>query len=223
MSLRIAPAVLAWCCLTLAASAADYQVETLDSPPPTDGVAPAVLDQLSTTGFKVVSGKRTICEIWPCKTWAVQPDFKPSASVIYPFEFGQLVGLMRYPRKGGDFRGQEIKKGVYTLRYGLQPQDGNHTGTSDTRDFLLLVPVADDTDPKPLDKKTLFALSPKAAGTTHPSMLCLLAAGGESSEKPEIKHDEQHDRWSVRFTNASAGGKSQQLTVELVVVGKFAE
>ena len=44
-----------------------------------------------------------------------------------------------------DFRGQEIKKGVYTLRYGQQPEDGNHIGTSELADFLLAIPAGVDS------------------------------------------------------------------------------
>lgn len=206
------------------ARAADYFVEPLAQPAPAGEVSAAVAEKLSPTGFVVKSGKRTLCEIWPAKSWSVAADFKPSNTVIYPLEMGELLGVVRYGRKGGDFRGQDIPKGVYTLRYSLQPQDGNHVGTSDTRDFIALVPAADDESPEPIDKAQLFKLSPKVAGGTHPAILCLLASSGETAEAPEILHDEARELWSVRFTNpTAAGGKSGKLTIQLVVVGRAAE
>ena len=206
------------------ASAADYFVEPLDMPAPAGEIGAAVAEQLSPTGFAVKSGKRTLCEIWPAKSWSVAADFKPSNTVIYPLEMGELLGVVRYARKGGDFRGQDIPKGLYTLRYSLQPQDGNHVGTSDTRDFIALVPAADDESPEPMDKAQLFKLSPKVAGGTHPAILCLLASSGEPAEAPEIMHDDARELWSVRFTNpTTAGGKSGKLTIQLVVVGRTAE
>src|SRR5687767_1727877 len=95
------------------ASAADeYRVEALQESPPAEGVAPAIHSELADNGFKVIKGKnRTVLEFWPRKAWPVQADFSPSSSILYPFQMGDLVGLVRYPRKGEDFRGQQIDKG----------------------------------------------------------------------------------------------------------------
>ncbi|HVC97524.1 MAG TPA: hypothetical protein VND64_27830 [Pirellulales bacterium] len=222
MYLRMAVACLIWM-IALTAPAQEYRVERMESPPP-EGVAPAIAERLAPACFKVTSGKRTICELWPSSEWTVAADFKSSSSEIYPFEIGQLIGVVRYPRKGGDFRGREIPKGIYTLRYGLQPQDGNHVGTSDTRDFLLLLSAADDTDPRPVDKARLFKLSAKTSGTTHPAMLSLLAAPAEPGDLPAVIHNESRELWSLRFANPSkAGDTTANLVVELVVVGKAAE
>jgi len=216
--------LLALTALSSVARAADYSVAPLDQPAPAGELSPAVAERLSPTGFVVKSGKRTLCEIWPCKTWQTAAGFERSNTVIYPLEMGELLGVVRFPRKSGDFRGQEIGKGVYTLRYALQPQDGNHVGTSDTRDFVLLVPAADDADAKPLGKAELFKLSPKAAGGTHPAILSLLAPADSSGGAPEMVHDESRELWSVRFSNpTTTDGKTGKLTLQLVVVGRAAE
>lgn len=210
--------------LSSVARAADYGVEPLDQAAPADELSPALAEKLSPTGFAVKSGKRTLCEIWPCKSWPAAAGFKRSNTVIYPLEMGELLGVVRFARKSGDFRGQEIGKGVYTLRYALQPQDGNHVGTSDTRDFVLLVPADDDADPKPMSKAELFKLSPKAAGGTHPAMLSLLAPADSSGDAPEMVHDESRELWSLRFSNpTTTDGKAGKLTLQLVVVGRAAE
>ncbi len=206
------------------AKSADYSVEALNQAAPDDELGSAVAEQLSPTGFVVKSGKRTLCEVWPCKAWTVDADFKRSNTIIYPLEPGELIGVVRFARKGGDFRGQEIARGLYTLRYALQPQDGNHVGTSDTRDFLLLFRAADDQQSEPMSKEKMFSLSPKAAGGTHPAMLSLLAAEPDADESPKMAHDEARELWSVKFSNpTTAGGKTGKLTLQLVVVGKAAE
>src|ERR1051325_2650292 len=94
--------------LTAVASAADLTVERLNEPAPSDAVSPAIAAQLSPTGYKVSSGTRTVCEVWLAKEWPVKPGFAPSISVLYPFEMGQLIGVMRYKRKAEDFRKQEL-------------------------------------------------------------------------------------------------------------------
>lgn len=200
------------------AFAAEYRVEPLNEPAPSDGVAAEVAAQLNPTGYKIMSGTRTLCEIWLTKKWAVNAAFKPSNTLLYPFEFGQLMGVVNYRRKGSDFRGQEIEKGTYTLRFALQPEDGNHVGTSDTRDFFVLLKGADDKTPASLSKEGLFKLSAAAAGTTHPAMLSLLAPGKETDANVENDEDKE---WSI--LRCAGVGPNGPVPLRVVVVGKAAE
>ena len=43
---------------------------------------------------------------------------------------GTLVGALEFPTKFTDFRKQELPAGVYTLRFAVQPDIGDHTGTA---------------------------------------------------------------------------------------------
>lgn len=213
---------LAMICGTSIAAAADYRVEALDEAPPADELKPAIAARLAASGFKVVTAQgRALCEVWPVKSWRAAADFKPSGAVNYPFEVGELLGAIRFDRSGGDFRGQKIRKGTYTVRYGLQPQDGNHVGTSDTRDFVVLVPAADDGDAKAIAKEQLFKESTNASGTAHPAILSLLPPGKNGGDLPRIVHHEGRELWAVDFAGKTDKGKP--LVVELVVVGHSSE
>lgn len=88
-------------------------------------------------------------------------------------ESGTLVGAMRVTGEFKEIRGKVVKPGVYTLRYGLQPQNGDHLGISTFREFLLLSPAAIDTDPKALGFDGVVALSKEVIGTAHPASLSL--------------------------------------------------
>mgnify|MGYP003347847933 CR=1 FL=1 len=131
----------------------EYKVAKVDSAAPADAVAPEIATLLQPTGFGVAKGSQAVCEIWLAKEWALAADAKPGGEVLYPLTPGQLIGVMRYPRKASDFREQDIKAGVYVIRYAHQPVDGAHVGTSPTRDFFALLPAAKDRDPKTLDFK----------------------------------------------------------------------
>jgi hypothetical protein len=214
--------VVVLACFASVARADDYSIEALNAAPPADELNPRVVERLSASGFKVLTGQgRALCEVWPARSWQTAADFKPTGAVNYPFEVGELLGVIRFARSGGDFRGQKIRKGMYTMRYGLQPQDGNHVGTSDTRDFVVLVPAADDSDPKPVEKEKLFKESTAASGTAHPAILSVLPAPADAGDLPRIVHNEARELWSVDFAGKSAAGKP--LVVELVVVGKSGE
>lgn len=193
-------------------AAEDYKVEQLADGPPADVLSAEVMAKLAPTGHKVLDDRgRTVCEIWLAKDLDLVPDFEPTLSVIYPLKSGSLAGALHFPRKGSDFRGQEIPQGVYTLRYGNQPEDGNHIGTFDTRDFLLMLPAAADRDPKTFDGEDFFATSSEAAESTHPAIIPLLEPEEEDGEAPAMFHIDEMEWWVLRLP---AGEETLELVVE---------
>jgi hypothetical protein len=203
--------------------AQEYKVEKLDQKAP-DDIAPEIAALLQPSGYKFIKGEsRTVCELWFCKEWPVSKDFKVTAEVNYPFTPGQVIGVARYPRKGRDFRDQDILAGVYVLRYSQQPVDGAHVGTSPTRDFLALLPAAKDHSPDVLEYKPLVAAAKETTGATHPAILSLQRQS-DSSEDLEVRHNEEKDWYILRFKGkAVADSKASDLAIEFVVVGHAAE
>jgi hypothetical protein len=208
-------AMVLWSSMALAAD--EYRIEKLEDGPPADDLAAEVIEKLQPTGFKVVNGdNKSVAEIWLAKELAVKDGFEPTLSILYPLETGSLVGALRFPLKGSDFRGQEIARGTYTLRYGQQPVDGNHVGTFDTQDFLLLLPAASDRDPATLPGTDFFATSAEAAGSTHPAIMPLLKP--TEGDAPALRHIEEAEWWAARLP-----GNGGKVPLELIVVGKAAE
>lgn len=208
----------------LPALAQEYKVEKIATAAPSDALAPEIAAQLQPAGFKVVKGEsRTVCEIWLGKELPIAADAKTTSEVLYPLTPGQLVGVIRYPRKAADFRDQEVASGVYTLRYGQQPVDGAHVGTSPTRDFLVLLPADKDRDPAVLDYKAMTTASKETTGTAHPGILSLQKPG--DGGEPLAVHENAEKEWTiVRFTaQAKQGAAAKELPMELVVVGVAAE
>ncbi|MBI2479091.1 MAG: hypothetical protein HYV60_10795 [Planctomycetia bacterium] len=200
---------------------ADYRVEPLNEPAPTDELSPAVAATLASTGARVVRGtSTTFCDIWLCKQWVTEADFKPTSALLYPFTPGQLVGVVSFARKGSDYRDQDIESGVYTLRYAQQPVDGSHVGTSLTRDFLLLLRAESDESAELLDYSKLAEQSAEAAGSSHPALLSMQRVGADA--KPlSMRHNEEHDWWIVALEGKTKSDKA--LLVEFVVSGVAAE
>jgi hypothetical protein len=208
-----------------AAVAAEHRVVTLEESPPADAISEDILSQISTKGFTVIRGEsRTVCQIWLCRDWPVVADFKARSEVLYPFKPGQLIGVLRYKRKGSDFRDQDIARGVYTLRYGQQPVDGNHEGTSPTRDFLLLVRADADKSSEPMDPKQALELSAEAAESSHPALLSLQKVDGDGESIPTMRYNADQDWWIVQLKGrATAGDTAHDLRLDFVVAGHAAE
>ena len=177
---------------------------------------------------KIASPKGPVCSVWLVKDVPIRDKFKPTLSVKYPFTAGQLVGLLQVHGKTGytDFRGQELKPGVYTLRYGQQPEDGNHVGTSELADFLLALPAKIDQDPKPIfGFEDLSAKSAKSAGATHPAIFSMLPGGKKPIKTAAVTHDEDHDFWILTVPAAAKTKSKAKAVVNLrfIAIGRSPE
>lgn len=209
---------------TPAARGQEYSVETIDEGPEQGELSADVAALLLDQGIRVKRGTRTIAEIWLRKELPMDPTFEKSMQRLYPFKSGDLIGVLHFGRRGSDFRDQQISSGWYTLRFALQPVDGNHVGTSPTRDFLVLVDAGEDAAEKAWSDDELNQASAGAAGSSHPAMICLQAPQ-DSGEALSIRHDESKDWWIVRAqgTGVDADGKTQQVPLEFVIAGHALE
>lgn len=214
------PALLLFVGASLAC-AAEYRVEALPDKPPAE-LGADVAAQLAPSGYKVINAgdNSAVCEVWLARKFDVKADFKPTNNILYPFEYGSLVGALRFPKKGADFRGQEIKPGAYTLRYGVQPETGTHVGTFETRDFLVMLPAKDDQSIAPISNEEQLAIeSAKSAEATHPAIMPLMRS--EAGAAPAMKHYEDQEWWTVQLSGQGPEGRN--IPLELIVVGKAAE
>ncbi|MFN0053477.1 MAG: hypothetical protein ACKV0T_14940 [Planctomycetales bacterium] len=201
---------------------ADQKLEVLQQPPA--GLSAEVAAAISETGYRISDSGKVVCDVWFAKEAPLKPKFKSSLRIKYPFQAGQLIGAIRFPdgSKPNDFRGQELKPGLYTLRYGLQPDDGNHLGTSDIRDFLVGCSPKEDTNPKRIeDIKALFKLSGSAAGTTHPAIFLLFPPPEKPIDSAAIHH-EAEKKLLILDSNIQGkdADKSVAIPLRIVLVGK---
>lgn len=202
----------------------EYTVESIEQGPEQAELSADVVALMSEQGIRVKRGTRTVAEVWLRKQLPLDPSFEKSMERLYPFQSGDLLGVLHFGRRGSDFRDQQISSGWYTLRFALQPVDGNHVGTSPTRDFFVLVGATEDTAEKAWSDDELNQASAGAAGSSHPAMLCLQAPQ-ESGDALSIRHDESKDWWIVRAqgTGVDADGQTQQVPLEFVIAGHALE
>ena len=157
--------------LSLTSALVALLVTLAPSVSPLTGKAPAELAAgvaaRLTPAARVVVGDATI-EVWLVDK--LESSGGPGWSGV---ESGTLVGALRVSGTFKEIRGKVVKPGVYTLRYGQQPQNGDHLGISPFREFLLISPAAIDTDPKVLGFDGVVAFSKDVVGTAHPASLSL--------------------------------------------------
>jgi hypothetical protein len=206
-------------------AAQEYQAESFSAPPPEE-LAPAVRATLASEGVRVMGPDGTLCEIWLRSPIPVAAGAGMKLGIAYPALMeGTLVGAISFPSDVQDYRRQTVKAGVYTLRYGLTPVDGNHMGVAPQRDFLLPVPAQDDTSIDTMTYDELVDAGRAATGTRHPSVWSLMTPEDNPASLPAMIHWEDEGLWLLYLKAATEpeGGAASDLSLALVVVGHAAE
>jgi hypothetical protein len=218
MKRRLLSALLL-CALALASVLANannngYKLETIGALSDAK-VAEAIRGVLSDKGLRVVNKDgKAVCEIWLRKEIANKEGAVDGANFGQLPE-GALIGVINFPSNTSDFRGQGIKAGFYTLRYGLSLQDGAHLGVSPSRDFFMLCLPTDDKDPKDLPPAEVIKLSRVASGAGHPSPWALTFPTANEKDMPKLVTNE-HEHVILEMKLPTKNG----LAVGLIVVGK---
>jgi hypothetical protein len=185
--------------------------------PLTDAKVPdAVRKALDSKGLRLINDQgKPICNIWFAKSIPTATA-EVSGANFGKIAEGALVGVINFTSDAIDFRGQNLKSGFYTLRYGLILQDGNHLGVSEARDFLLASPAADDKDPATQSKtEDLLKASRIASGTLHPSVWSMVPVSSGEGLPKLIKNDHEHVILETKIPT-----KSGELSIGLIVIGK---
>jgi len=212
-------------CLTDYVSAQGYKAEALSEAPPTELAGP-VREALSPTAIRVSGPGGVLCDIWLRKAVAGKGNAAQSLGVLYPqLAEGTLVAAIRFPNGVKDYCKRPIKAGVYTLRYLLLPEDGNHMGVAPQRDFVLASPAEVDGDSATVGIDRTIDLSRKATGSDHPSVWSLGPPEEHPKSLPSVFHLQDGDLWFVEFGLPLQGGSGDVALVPmaLIVVGSAPE
>lgn len=168
-------------------------------------------------------GVRATANGVPLTFWLVKdlPLKAGSATGWKDVDEGTLVGAVKIDRDFRDIRGKIIKPGLYTLRYGIQPENGDHLGVSPFREFLLLSPAAIDKDPAPHGHDGTVDLSKQTIGGSHPAVWSIDPP--ESHDAPLTIHttDLGHKAVVLEVPLSRSGAAAGALRFGVVLIGKI--
>lgn len=156
-----------------------YKADKAGPPPPE--LAGGIAQALAKNGFQISTNGAAYCDIWLRATLPPPASAKEHNVTLPNIAQGTLLGVIRFEANGSDRRGQTIKPGVYTLRYGIMPMNDTHLGAAPQRDFLLMTPAADDRDLNAAPNfDALMVMSRKASQTQHPAVLSFWKTDADS-------------------------------------------
>ncbi len=200
--------------------AAEYSIKSVPTPVPKE-LAASVAKLLTDRSVQFLnSNGDTIAEIWfrndlPSNATAEQVK---NGLTYRELDETTLLGAIRFHQPLTDYRQQNIKPGVYTIRLGYQPMDGDHMGVAPHTEFGLLVPAKADEKPDAMDAKALQDLSKKSSGSSHPAVL-LLYPYEKPADQPTLV-DKGKDTWVLNVKQVvTAGGQQTAIGIGLTLIG----
>jgi hypothetical protein len=198
-----------------------YSIKVVADQAPPKELAEPIRKLLEKRCIQLLDGKgATLVELWlraevPVTATKAQFDngltYREAAS-------STVFGAMRVVKPIEDYKKQKIAAGVYTLRLGIQPADGDHMGTAPHNEFLLACPADDDKKPDLLMVKPLRELSAKTTDN-HPAVFVLFPPGKDAGTEPKLgTRPGGHHVLFVRL-NARSGDRKGVLPLGLTLIG----
>ncbi|MBI3119268.1 MAG: hypothetical protein HYZ00_11310 [Candidatus Hydrogenedentes bacterium] len=201
------------------AFASDLTVKETEQAPPAE-VSEDIKAVLQPKAIQLLGGDKPQWEFWFVKELPLKgTPASPKASLDQIAE-ATLLGVVKVPPKQRDYRDDAIEEGVYTMRFLLQPQDGDHLGTAEFNYFAVLVPAAKDQTPGEFnDFDAIADASSEGTPTDHPVILSLRPL--DSAEAPGMSEPaEEHKALEVSLpARVSGAGSAISAPLSLIFYG----
>lgn len=204
----------------LPAAAADLTLKVVEKDPPAE-IADPIKSTLQNTAIQLTNGDgKPVWEFWLVKELPLKAKPGEPGDALGEIAEVELLGVVSVNKSQRDFRDDQIFVDVYTMRFGLQPMDGNHLGTS-LYDYFAMLTMADmDTTLEGFsDHDALVEASQKDTPAEHPVILSLRPPWEDAEEYPVI-HEPDGDKKSICVEiPAKAGDEETTAVFEIVFEG----
>jgi hypothetical protein len=202
-----------------AAFADDATVNVVSSKAPAE-VSEAIRLVLDDKAVQLSAGDKPFFEFWFRKPLPLAKKSEGGTLALDTMAEGNVLGVLRVNEDRRDFRDEDLPKGVYVVRLGIQPEDGNHQGVAPTRTFALLLPAKTDTKLDPIAHKDLMKAASVTNAAHHPSNLNLQPVDKAEGQYPRLeeRNDGKHKVVLLQLP-AKVGDEATTLTFALVYDG----
>jgi hypothetical protein len=199
-------------------AADEAKLDVADARPPAE-VAEPIRAVLDSKVVRLSNADKPFFEFWFRKDLPLAEKPAGGTLGLTTMQEGALLGVVRVDGDQYDFRNEEIPKGVYIMRLGIQPEDGNHLGVAPTRTFAVLVPAKHDTKLDAIAHKELMKAAAAVNAAKHPSNLNLQPVDKADGEFPRLeeRNDGQHKAVLLKLP-ARVGQSSEKTTLTFALV-----
>jgi hypothetical protein len=200
------------------AGAADFTLKTVTKQPPKE-ISESIRAVLQADAIQLVQGDKPALEMWLRQEVPLKSKPASASEALMAIAETALVGVVVVSEPSlRDYKDSEIPKGTYTVRFALQPKDGDHLGTAEFDSFVILTEMQNDKDLNGLNTfRTLTKASGKSTSSGHPLVVSLRPASGAAPALTEPA--EEHKAVRLKVPAKPAGGEKMDLIFDLVYRG----
>lgn len=190
---------------------------------PPEEIVAELRDLLDPNAIQLSDGDKPVFEFWFRKDIPLGSAPGEGTTALSTIKEITYLGAVRVHERRKDFRNDDIEPGVYTMRLGILPTDGNHLGTSPFPYMAILVPAQYDEGLEAIpDHDTLAEISGQDTYAEHPSSLSLqpLEDGEKDGEFPRT--GEGGENWQFVYVKLPAkveGGDKAEFAFKMVYEG----
>ncbi len=198
-----------------------FALSVEDKDPP-EAISAEVREKIVPKAYQVSDAGGLFFEFWFVPELTLSAIADSTKKTLDNVEEISLVGAMIVHQEDHhDFRDDPIDPGTYVLRMVLQPQNGDHMGTSPYDSFVILMPFDKDDELKEYaDHEFMVELASEDTIAEHPPILALQPMDSAEGEFPRL-HVNEEDEWHsfcMKFP-AKAGDASTVLPLFVVFEG----
>jgi hypothetical protein len=206
---------------SVAINASDFSVKPLDKAPPAN-LGESIKTELSDKALVILKNDKPLYELWLRKELALKTPITSPGKALTSIAQASLLGAITVVDDERDYRDDELYKGIYTIRFGLRPEDGNHLGTSEHLFFAVLIDAKNDQElGKIVKTKQLVKASSKTSATDHPMILSLFPVTKSDAVTPSV-HEPAPAHEAIRLSipaKSQDGSDAGSVVFDLVVAG----
>ena len=199
----------------------DFALNVEDKDPP-EAISEELRAKIVPKAYQISDADGLFFEFWFVPELTVSAIADTTKKTLDNVEEISLIGAMIvYTEDHMDFRDDPIDPGTYVLRMALQPQNGDHMGTSPYDTFAILMPFDKDDELKEYpDHEYMVELASEDTIAEHPPILALQPMDSLEGEFPRLHKDEEKewDSFCMKFP-VKAGDESTVLPLFFVFEG----
>ena len=204
-----------------AASAAELALKVADRPAPKE-VSESIRASLEPKAVQLLNGEKLALELWPRAELPLKS--KPASANDSLSAIGEttLVGIIMVNESGfRDYKDNEIPKGTYTARFGLQPQDGDHLGTAEFNYFLVLISADSDKELGGFNQsRPMLKASGKLTSSGHPVVVSLRPASSSETGTPKLAEPvAEHKAVRLKLPGKTGAGDKADVAFDIIYKG----
>ena len=201
--------------------AAELVKLTVAEADPPEELAEPIRKVLQPKVVRLSEDGKTFYEFWLRKVIPLAKTPPPDGFALDGVEEGTVLGVLRVHDERYDFKDEEVPPGVYVMRFGRQPEDGDHLGTASSNAFALLVPAKDDRKLDALtDRDELSDAAAAVNAAEHPGNLNLQRVRDGSEQFPRlVTHErDEHELIYLRLPGTIKGREKVAMTLTFGLV-----